>query len=83
MGDILAVWKQLGDYKNYQLVSEVTPLLDQQSTLKINNTNFQKKNHSAALDNQKTTLTAWFDLNKMDVFAKNINYINISQYYVF
>ena len=27
-GDILAVWKQLGNYKNSQFVSEVTPLLD-------------------------------------------------------
>ena len=31
-------------------------------------------NPSVSLDNWKTTLTAWFDLNKMDVFAKNINY---------
>ena len=42
-----------------------------------------KKSPSAAFDNWKTTLTAWFDLYKMDVFAKNIIYINISQYYVF
>ena len=28
-------------------------------------------------------MTDWFDLNKMDVFAKNINYINLPQYYVF
>ena len=44
---------------------------------------FEEKNPSVSLDNWKTTLTAWFDLNKMDVFAKNINYINIPQYYVF
>ena len=30
---------------------------------------FEEKNPSASLDNWKTTLTAWFDLNKMDVFA--------------
>ena len=28
-------------------------------------------------------MTVWFDLNKIDDFAKNINYINIPQYYVF
>ena len=28
-------------------------------------------------------MTAWFELNEMDVFAKNINYVNIPQYYVF
>ena len=44
---------------------------------------FEEKNPSASLHNWKTTFTAWFNLNKMDVFAKNINYINIPQYYVF
>ena len=44
---------------------------------------FEEKNPSVSLDNWKTTMTAWFDLNKMDVFAKNINYINIPQHYVF
>ena len=43
----------------------------------------EEKNPSAALDNWKTTLTSCFDLNKMDVFARIINYMNISQYYVF
>ena len=44
---------------------------------------FEEINPGVALNNWKTTLTAWFDLNKIDDFAKNINYINIPQYYVF
>ena len=38
---------------------------------------FEEKNPSLDLDNSKTTLTPWFDLNKIDAFAENINYINI------
>ena len=35
------------------------------------------------MDNWKTTLTAWFDLNKKDDFAKKIKYVNLPQYYNF
>ena len=44
---------------------------------------FQDINSAAALNNWKTTLTAWFDLDEIDDFPKNINYINIPQYSVF
>ena len=43
----------------------------------------EENNEINALDNWKTTLTAWFDLNKNDEFANNIKYVNIPDYYTF
>ena len=36
-----------------------------------------------ALNNWKTTLTAWFELNKNYIFAGNIKYVRIPEYYIF
>ena len=44
---------------------------------------FEENNEINALNNWKTTLTAWFDLNKKDTFANNIKYVNIPHYYTF
>ena len=44
---------------------------------------FDENDPAAALERKKTTLIAWFDLNKIDISAKNIFYVNISQHYVF
>ena len=44
---------------------------------------FEENNEINALDNWKTTLTVWFDLNKNDKFANNIKYVNIPHYYKF
>ena len=44
---------------------------------------FDENNVENALSNWKTTLTAWFDLNQKDDFAKKIKYVNIPQYYNF
>lgn len=44
---------------------------------------FEENRIAEAIKNDKTALTAWFDLNKTDPFAKQIKYINIPQYYIF
>ena len=42
-----------------------------------------ENNVAGALNKWETTLTAWFNLNKKDDFAKKIKYTNRSQYYTF
>ena len=54
-------------FRSHSVVRLAVQTEDQQQLI------FEEKNPSTALDNWKTTLTAWFDLNKMDVFAENIN----------
>ena len=44
---------------------------------------FEENNETKALQNWKTTLTAWFELNRKDDYAKNIKYVNIPKYYNF
>jgi hypothetical protein len=44
---------------------------------------FMEKKEDAALKKWKTTLIAWFELNKTDTYAKNIKYINIPEHYTF
>ena len=44
---------------------------------------FHENNVAGALNKWETTLTAWFNLNKKDDFAKKIKYANIPQYYTF
>ena len=44
---------------------------------------FEENKELKALGNCKTTLTAWFDLNREDKFANNIKYVNIPTYYKF
>lgn len=42
---------------------------------------FIEKNEKKALENWETTLTAWFDLNKRDLRAKNYTYSEIPKHY--
>ena len=44
---------------------------------------FEENKELQALRNRETTLTAWFKLNKIDKFAKNIKYVEIPRYYGF
>lgn len=44
---------------------------------------FEENKEFNALENSGTTLTAWFELNKIDETAKNIKYVNIPCNYVF
>ena len=44
---------------------------------------FEENKELQALRNRETTLTAWFKLNKIDKFAKNIKYVEIPRYYRF
>ena len=43
---------------------------------------FEENHEEDSLKNWETSLTAWFDLNKNDEFARKIHYVNIPQYYI-
>ena len=44
---------------------------------------YEENKESEAIENWKTTLTAWFELNKNYKEAHNIKYKNLPKYYVF
>lgn len=44
---------------------------------------FEENKETVALQNSETHLTAWFNLNKNDEYAKKIKYVNIPNHYVF
>ena len=44
---------------------------------------FEEDHEGESLKNNETTLTAWFELNKNDEFARKIHYVNIPEYYIF
>ena len=51
--------------------------------LKINKKVIEENKELQALRNAESTLIAWFKLNKIDKFAKNIKYVEIPRYYRF
>jgi len=44
---------------------------------------FEENKEINALQNWKTSLTEWFELNKRDEFARKIKYVNIPRYHSF